>query len=251
MAGSESNPQSWNPYSYAGNNPLAYSDPSGMRTTQAIEADQEDWQQRQSPYYQEAAAQDWATAPAMEPYELCVPCLQWIAAALAYQQAAALQTWAAAAPVTSYDSYQPDQDSGRGGGCCDLLGWAGTTVSVARAWGIKAERLAEVAAEPLVEEPALGIGLGLAATPIGLAIVGGLLAPCDSAGCTNQYNASDKTRSPESLGARRAQEKGKWISPKPDRSQDIRRGDEWQRAKNPHQRDGINSGQRLVSTEAS
>ena len=42
VVGSPGNPQSWNAYSYVGNNPLHYADPTGTRRTDEIEADEEE-----------------------------------------------------------------------------------------------------------------------------------------------------------------------------------------------------------------
>ena len=174
VVGNARNPQSWNAYSYAGNNPLRYTDPTGMRRTDQIEADEESFHEQRdldelvgALLYLDAQNQQAAVWASQEPHA-CQLCADWGAAADAY---------AAAASSSS---------GGDGGG-----GVGGLFGKIGRA--IVAGTVA-AAENPWVEKAAGNVvvpGLGAAAVPVGLALLGVVAAPCDSKGCTTVLDARE------------------------------------------------------------
>ncbi len=170
IAGSAGDPQSWNPYMYVRGNPIANSDPSGMKWDTEIDEDQEAAKKRSSQekaqetrHYEAAAAEDWVSAPAMQPYEPCVQCLLMIAASLAYQEAAATAAWVASQPVTDNTSHlaavaevtQPADDGGV----------IGSIVGGAAAIGRPAAQAApRIGLSVLAAPAALALAIGVAAT---------------------------------------------------------------------------------------
>jgi hypothetical protein len=72
--------------------------------------------EKQDPYYQEAAAEDWVNAPPMQPYDPCEACIAMQAAALAYQAAAQAQQWVQSNTIAGERTVEGGSANETGGG---------------------------------------------------------------------------------------------------------------------------------------